>query len=190
MNFCESRSPKFLQPLINSFKIATTKEIFTGSNEIGNPVSFSPELLPHIHNWNDLISPIQSIKFSISYISFFDNTTIKFNNLPAEITKHIDESLKMKISKDDYLMKVLLSSIIKIKKYLDAKRVRYELNSFIWNDIEDNSWEENIISVKTEYKTNKEKRKIWDDIDEIVGKQEKKEEGKVIILTQVDRYES
>ena len=80
----------------------------------------------------------------------------------------------------------IVKSLAEIKKYLDRKGKRYELKAVPWHDIEDQTWEENIISVKIECKDNKEKRKIWDEIDKIVRKYENK---RVVVLTRVDKYE-
>ena len=106
--------------------------------------------------------------------------------IAEEIAKHINDTLKLKMSQDVYLSGVVVQSLVDVKKYLNKIGKNHELNAFVWNDIEDPGWEENIISVKIECKDNKEKRKIWDDIDEIVRKHENKE---IIVLTHVDRYE-
>ena len=101
-----------------------------------------------------------------------------------EITQRFSEELRQKILDNEYLGKVVIHSFIEIKKYLESTGKKYKLKAYVWHDIEDANWEENIISVKIECKNNKEKREIWDKIDEIVGKQE--DEG-VIVLTQVER---
>jgi len=114
-------------------------------------------------------------------------STIKNINkyeLVQELSNIIDKDLKRKMFENSYLSKVLIHSLDKIKKHLDKKNIRYELKAFPWHDIEDKSWEENVIHVKIECNDNKEKRKIWDKIDKIVRKNE--DEG-VIVLTQVDR---
>jgi hypothetical protein len=106
--------------------------------------------------------------------------------LAEDIGKHIDGQLKIKITENDYLGKVLICSMIDIKDYLEKTHKRYELYAFVWNDIENKNWEENVMSINIEYDNYKEKRKIWDDIDKIVRKYEN---NGVVILTQVDKYE-
>jgi len=114
-----------------------------------------------------------------------NNTSIvKRLLLIDEITQRFDDELRQKILDDEYLGKVVIRSFIKIKEYLESTGKKYKLKAYVWHDIEDTNWEENIISVKIECKDNKEKRKIWDKIDEIVGKQEDKG---VVVLTQVER---
>jgi hypothetical protein len=105
--------------------------------------------------------------------------------LTEDIRKRIDEQLKFKISENKYLRKVLVCSMAEIKKYLEKTNKRYELNAFVWFDYEDRTWEENIISVKIEYKDNKEKRKIWKQISSIVEKNDT--EGIINLLTEVER---
>lgn len=127
-------------------------------------------------------------EFFEAFKSYVENFTKEFviYGIAEEISKYFDEELKSKIIEDKYLNKVLINSFIKIKKYLEKKDKRYELKAFVWHDIENGDWEENIISLKIECKDNKEKRKIWDEIDKIVKQNE--DQG-IVILTDVDKYE-
>ena len=129
-----------------------------------------------------------SLNLFDTFSSYVENLTreIIIFGLAEDISKCINAELKLKILEDKYLTKVLIKSIVKIKDYLKKSGKKYELNASVWHDMEDTDWEENIISVKIECKNNKEKRKIWDEIDKIVRNYE--DDG-VIILTQVDRYE-
>lgn len=101
-----------------------------------------------------------------------------------DIWESIDDKLKFKISEDQYLGRILLNSLVGIKKYLEKTKKRYELNASIWNDIENKNWEENIISIRIEYYNNEEKRKVWNEIDRIVRKYDKK---RFSIITEIKK---
>ena len=94
--------------------------------------------------------------------------------LTEEILKHIDNKLKSKIFSDNYLNRVFLLSIVKIKEYFEKRDIKYKWEAFVWNDTEESDWEENIISIKIRYTNNKEKRKIWKEISSIVEREDKK----------------
>ncbi len=137
------------------------------------------------------VSPLESVSTIVSSSMLYEALYSTIKNvtkykLAEEILKNVDDKLKEKIFKDVYLSKVLIQSMVKIKKYLDKLNKDYQLKAILWHDFEDSNWEENVISVKIDYKNNNEKRKIWDIINKIV---EENEDKGIIFLTNVDKYE-
>jgi len=145
-----------------------------------------PDIVASISPWATQPVVIDLTQFKPEFLSNIGNKTKETLLLPESIAKNVDEQLQLKISNDEYLRRVLVKSIEEIEKYLKKTRKKYKIKASVWHDIEDAEWEENTIFVKVECKDNKEKREIWDRIDEIVGKQE---EHEVVILTNVDKYE-
>jgi len=135
---------------------------------------------------NSQTSILQTIGISrnllIAFKSTLENST-KYQ-LAEEILNSIDEKLKTKILQNPYLNKVFVTSYVEIMKYMKKLNRRYNLEAFIWHDIEDPEWKENVISIKIELKDNKEKRKIWKEINSILDNIDTKG---ITFLTEVKR---
>jgi len=125
-------------------------------------------------------SQLQSIYYRVSLPELFEAFDSYRKNktrykLAEEILKRMDDKLKMKIFENQYLGKIFISSLVKIKEYLEKRNIKYKWEAFVWQDIEEPKLEENIISLKIDYNNNKEKRKIWRDISSIVEKEDKED---------------
>lgn len=176
--FRESPKSNFSQLYNNKIQLISDSKIIKGL--------IQPEQLLISIPIKQFSTVLSSQKLFKSIPQSIDNFTKKWIlYIQAEdIWKSIDEKLKLKISEDQYLGRVLIDSTVEIKKYLEKTNKKYELNSFVWNDIENRTWEENIISIKIEYDNNKEKRKIWNEINCIVKKHDTK---KFSIITEIKK---
>jgi len=134
---------------------------------------------------NNLVIQYQELFFETFKSTIENYTKQKFIfDLAEEISKHMDDDLKLKIEENQYLSKVLICSFIEIKNYFKKIGKRHDVKMFVWYDVEEPKWKENIISVKVDYKDNKEKREIWEKISSIVEKYEEKD---IVVLTEIKR---
>jgi hypothetical protein len=120
----------------------------------------------------------------IIYGQLLNEKRIEEHYLTLEILNYMSEEFKTKVFNNQYLKKVYVCSIVDIKNHLERKGFNYEINAYVWQDIENINWEENVISVKIAYKDRNEKNKIWEEISSIV---EKYETGDIAILTEIKR---
>jgi hypothetical protein len=100
------------------------------------------------------------------------------------ILKRLDEKIRRKIIENPQLRRTLINSIIKIEDYFLTNNKRFVWSVSVWNDVDDPAWHENIITIKTEYKNNSEKRQMWKEVNSII---EQIDEKKISIIIEIKR---